>query len=82
MNELFEVRRSSLSGLGAFAKQELRKGDVILEEEPLLVSSYRNLSETFEALDKTAKHVALSLSQNENIKSWTPAIERVMMTNA
>ena len=81
-NELFEVRRSPLSGLGAFAKQELRKGDIILEEEPLLVSSYSSLSETFERLDKTSKHIALGLSKNENIKSWTPAIERVMITNA
>ncbi|KFH46477.1 hypothetical protein ACRE_027530 [Hapsidospora chrysogenum ATCC 11550] len=67
----------TVAGLGALATQQLRRGDVILVEEPLFTSD-----NTFEKLDRDARRVALSLHKNERLKSDTPALSAVWYTNS
>lgn len=81
-NDFFAVRHSPVAGLGAFAKQDLNRGDIILQEAPLFSSNYHTLTKDFERLDQAAKGVALDLAQNENLKTGTPAIQAVMWTNS
>lgn len=80
-NDFFQVRRSAVAGLGAFATQDLLCGDVILKEEPLFASHGHRLFEDFEKLDDATKAVALSLSRNDELPRSTPPVEAVWETN-
>lgn len=39
-NKFFETRTSPLGGYGSFAKRDLRRGDVILQESPLMIARF------------------------------------------
>jgi hypothetical protein len=80
-NAYFSVRESPVAGLGAFARRELKKGDVILQEKPLFESDLRHLFRDFEALDRNTKSAVLSLHQNEQAQIGTSAVENVWRTN-
>lgn len=80
-NEFFQVRQSAVAGLGAFATQRLRRGDVILVEEPLFMSGNFHLFADFERLDRDTRTVPLSLHRNGRLKSDTPALSAVWYTN-
>lgn len=81
-NSFLEVRQSPLAGLGAFAKQDLHRGDIILKEAPLFTTNCRDLFGDFEQLDSDSRAVALDLAKNENLKTGTPALQAVMWTNS
>lgn len=81
-NGHFVVARSHIAGWGAFAARDLKLGDVILNEEPILTAVCdRALLRKFSRLNQAAKAVALSLYSNEQLKQELPLIKRVWLTN-
>lgn len=80
-NRVFEIRHSSIGGLGAFATSTLRKGDIILVEKPLFVSDELNLYRDFESLNHETQRVSLGLHRNELLKEGTPDVKAVWSTN-
>ncbi|KAI1489767.1 hypothetical protein F5X96DRAFT_695490 [Biscogniauxia mediterranea] len=49
-NDLFEVKKSPLGGLGAFARRDLRAGEVILVERALVVADQTTIYDALDAL--------------------------------
>lgn len=80
-NELFAVRRSPIGGLGAFAKRQLRIGDIILVEQPLFMSDDMSLFDDFKRLDRGTQNTALSLHKNELLRRGTPILKAIWSTN-
>lgn len=80
-NEYFQVSCSTIAGLGAFAKQDLHFGDVILREKPLFLAEPQRLFDEFGKLAPSLKRVALSLHSNPNLKAGTPRIQAIWNTN-
>ncbi|KAI9171876.1 hypothetical protein HJFPF1_01367 [Paramyrothecium foliicola] len=80
-NESFCITSSGIAGWGARAARDLRKGDVILRELPILTADYTSLFQAFESLDPDLKNVALSLHANKLLKPGTPRVLAVWETN-
>ena len=59
--EFFQIRPSRLGGLGAFAARELRRGQTILVELPLLRTTHFSLMPDYDKLSEAAKKAYLSL---------------------
>lgn len=78
----FVVRPSSTGGMGAYATRALSRGDVILEETPLLVVADRgDLFAAFARLGRRKQTKALKLHASDHFKPGTPWIEAVWDTN-
>jgi len=60
-NEFLMVRKSSLGGWGAFAKRQLKWGEHILLEQPLIQGKLSEIYDAFDKLDDYSKAVILSL---------------------
>lgn len=59
--EFFKIRPSPLGGLGAFAARDLKKGETILVEKPLLWTTHFGLMSDFRQLTASAKAAYLNL---------------------
>lgn len=78
----FVVRPSSTGGMGAYATRALSRGDVVLEETPLLVVADRgDLYAAFARLGRRKLTKALKLHASDHFKPGTPWIEAVWDTN-
>lgn len=80
-NDFFKVGKSTVAGWGAFATRDLAKGDVILREVPLFVSTNNDLFQEFYKLDSQDMDIALSLHSHEFVKGGTPMILGIWHTN-
>lgn len=68
-NEYFEVKESPIAGLGAFAVKDIARGEHILFETPLIVTSAAELLRDVSGLCETGKRIFYSLhghSKKEN----------------
>jgi hypothetical protein len=79
-NEFIEVRPSSVSGFGVFALKDLRYGDVILTEYPLLRTTPRLVFRDFENLDDEGKRAYMSLT-GFSMKKTAHIVEKILLTN-
>jgi hypothetical protein len=79
-NEFFTVRASPLAGLGAFAAKELKYGDKILVESPLLRTNGVNLFRDFAKLDEEKKKMYMSL-HGFSLKKDAHVIEKIRRAN-
>ena len=61
VNEYFEIRPSPRGGLGSFALKDLKYGEHILLEYPLILTCYETLARDFDALDERRQAALLSL---------------------
>ncbi|KAM5342839.1 hypothetical protein ACJ41O_013805 [Fusarium nematophilum] len=80
-NDHFSVAQSTIAGWGAFAERDLKYGDRILVERPLLEADADSLFKEFKTLGPREREVALSLHVNENCKPGTPRLLAVWTTN-
>lgn len=80
-NEYFHIAKTESAGWGAFAAKDLKYGDRILYEKPLIVANFRTLFEEYENLDRSRKDVAMSLHANELCKPGTPKLQAIWTTN-
>lgn len=79
-NEFFEVRPSSLLGFGAFAAKELKYGDCILTERPLMRTTGMGLFKDFDDLDEEDKQIYMSL-HGFSIKKDAHVVEKILRAN-
>jgi hypothetical protein len=75
------VAQSRIAGWGAFAARDLKYGDRILVERPLLVADTNSLFKEFERLSPWQREVALGLHANSSVKPGTPRLQAVWMAN-
>jgi len=61
INDFFEIRESTRGGLGSFARKELKYGDHILLEEPIIRTVYFDLIREVNKLDEGRKAAFMSL---------------------
>lgn len=80
-NDFFRVGKSTVAGWGAFATRDLAKGDVILREIPLFISTNNDLFDEFYKLDSDDMGIALSLHSHDFVKGGTPMILGIWHTN-
>lgn len=80
-NDYFAVAQSRIAGWGAFAARDLKYGDRILVERPLLVADTNSLFKEFERLSPRQREVALGLHANSSVKPGTPRLQAVWMAN-
>lgn len=80
-NDHFVVQPSALGGLGAFAARDLRQGETILVEEPLLVADSFGFMEAYYALSEEAKRAYLSLHGADEANPFTQ-VEAIMRYNS
>lgn len=80
-NEHFAVKRSKIAGWGAFAARELKRGDRILVEKPLLTANSTTLFKEFDKLSQPLREIALGLHANSSCKPGTPQIKAIWTTN-
>ncbi|KAI0178755.1 hypothetical protein GGR52DRAFT_569662 [Hypoxylon sp. FL1284] len=59
-NEYFEVKKSRLGGIGAFAKRDLKQGELILVERPVIKATTWNFEEE---LDKLAPELQAAVGR-------------------
>lgn len=78
--EFFDIRPSRLGGLGAFAVRELRRGQTILVERPLLRTTHFRLLPDFHKLSETAREAFLSLHSGEGDRF--SKVERIKKLNS
>jgi hypothetical protein len=77
-NDLFVVKKSSLAGLGAFAARDIKYGEVVLVESPVLWVNNWAVNGKYEDLCPEDKGLILSLHQfswHENTH-WMEKIRR------
>jgi hypothetical protein len=79
--EFFQVQRSDLGGLGAFATRDLTRGQKILEERPLLRTTHFRLLPDYHNLSDAAKKAYLSLHDGENGDQFSK-VERIKVLNS
>lgn len=80
-NDSFHISKSGIAGWGAWAAKDLRRGEIILQELPILKASPVTLYEEFSQLDANAKGIILKLHANELLKPGTPQIQAIWTTN-
>ena len=78
--EFFQLRPSRLGGLGAFAARELRRGETILVEPPLLRTTNFRLMPDYHKLSVAAKKAFLSLHGGEG--DPFSRVERIQRLNS
>lgn len=78
--QFFEIRLSKLGGFGAFAVRELRKGDVILVEKPLLLSDTFGLRSSFDQLSEAERKIYMNLHCDDNCTQFNK-IEKIQQRN-
>ena len=61
----FRIRESKLGGLGAFAARDLKKGETILVEKPLVWTTHFGLMRAFNSLSEAKQAEYLSLHAGE-----------------
>lgn len=82
-NEYFAVKKSPLGGLGAFAVKDLKEGDIILVEKPLVRTDRIGLYNAVERLDRDDKLLYASLAQfPEGDDTGIELIRRIQNANA
>ncbi|KAL2184484.1 hypothetical protein L209DRAFT_766982 [Thermothelomyces heterothallicus CBS 203.75] len=79
--EFFTIRPSKLGGLGAFATRDLRRGETILTERPLLRTTHFRLMLDYYNLSDAAKKTYLSLHGGEDGDRFG-RVERVKVLNS
>jgi hypothetical protein len=79
--EFFEIRRSSLGGVGAFAVRDLPEGYTFLVEAPLLWTTHFRLMGDFNNLSEHEKDVYLSLHGGEDGEPFN-RVERIKRLNS
>lgn len=82
-SEYFEVRRSAVAGYGAIAIQQLRRGDIILIEEPLFTSDnfhlFKKLGPWIETPRKwPSVSIRMSSSRQGHLKSRLSGLQTGM----
>ncbi|KAL2166914.1 hypothetical protein VTG60DRAFT_2022 [Thermothelomyces hinnuleus] len=77
----FTIRPSKLGGLGAFATRDLRRGETILTERPLLRTTHFRLMLDYYNLSDAAKKTYLSLHGGEDGDRFG-RVERVKVLNS
>lgn len=80
-NKFFAIRPSKLGGLGAFAIQDLKRGETILVERPLLRTTHFRLMRDFYSLSKSAKAAYLRLHGGEGGDAFS-RVERIKQLNS
>ena len=78
--EFFKIQPSRLGGLGAFAVRELRRGETILVERPLLRTTHFQLLPDFHKLSEAAREAFLSLHSGEGDRF--SRVERIKNLNS
>jgi len=81
VNEFFEIRESATGGLGSFARKDLKYGDHILLESPIVRTIYFDLIRDVEKLDAGRKAAFMSLHPYHE-DPRVPLIERIWNANA
>jgi hypothetical protein len=82
-NEYFVVKKSPLGGLGAFAAKDLKEGDIILVEKPLVRTDRPGLYSAVQSLDSDDKLLFASLAQfPEGDDSGIELTRRIQNANA
>jgi len=82
--DFFEIRKSARGGLGAFAVRDLKRGDIILAERPLLTSTSGNLvKDYYDQLSSHDKRVFLGLAggappEGSTGEDWRSTAEKVL----
>ncbi|KAK4105652.1 hypothetical protein N658DRAFT_556086 [Parathielavia hyrcaniae] len=79
--EFFKIQPSKLGGLGAFTVRELKKGEVILVERPLLRTTHFRLMLDYANLSDAKKKAYLSLHGAEDGDRFS-RVERIQKFNA
>lgn len=77
--QFIEIRKSPVGGFGIFAVKDLKRGDIILVERPILKTSSFSLMDDFRALDDETKEIFMSLHAVED--NNTNEIERIKRAN-
>jgi hypothetical protein len=79
--EFFRIQRSKFGGLGAFAVRELKRGQTILVERPLLRTTHFRLMPDYHKLSDAAKKAYLSLHGGEDGDRFS-RVERIKVLNS
>ncbi len=79
--DFFRILPSPLGGLGAFAVRELRRGQTILVERPLLRTTHFRLMPDYHDLSEATKRVYLSLHGGEDGDRFS-RVERIKQLNS
>ncbi|KAF4450504.1 set 5, partial [Fusarium albosuccineum] len=80
-NDYFTVAQSTIAGWGAFATRDLKYGDRILQERPLILANANTLFKEFDKLSMPERELALGLHANSDCKLGTPRLQAVWTTN-
>ncbi|VUC30025.1 unnamed protein product [Clonostachys rosea] len=80
-NDCFEIRPYSMSGVGGFARRDLKPGEVVLLEQPILRSNYDDLFRDFHRLDGSSRNVYLQLYASDHFEPKRVTIEAIWSTN-
>lgn len=79
-NEYFEVKKSHLGGLGAFAKRDLRRGEVILVERPTIKANPWNFHGELSALAPELQAAVGRMHGHKRFYDQDPSMA-IFMTN-
>lgn len=79
--EFFRIQPSRLGGLGVFAARELRRGQIILAERPLLRTTHFRLMPDYHNLADAAKRAYLALYGGEGGDRFS-RVERIKRLNS
>lgn len=79
--DFFRILPSPLGGLGAFAARELKRGQAILAERPLLRTTHFRLMPDYHDLSEAAKRAYLSLHGSEDGDPFS-RVERIKQLNS
>jgi hypothetical protein len=79
--QFFRIQPSRLGGLGAFAVRELKRGETILVEKPILRTTHFRLMPDYHSLSEEAKRVYLSLHGGEDGDPFS-RVERIKSLNS
>ncbi|KAI1759276.1 hypothetical protein GGR53DRAFT_523992 [Hypoxylon sp. FL1150] len=80
-NEYFEVKKSRLGGFGAFAKKDLKRGEVILVEKPTLKANPWNFYGELEALAPELQATISRMHGHKRFYDQDPSMAK-FMTNS
>jgi hypothetical protein len=82
-NEFFIIKKSPLGGYGAFAARDLKYGEIILVEKPLVRTAHIGLYNAVDALDLEEKLLYIKLAKFPPVDNCgIPLVERVRQANA
>ncbi|KAF7563246.1 hypothetical protein G7046_g888 [Stylonectria norvegica] len=81
-NDYFVVTRSNIAGWGAFAAKDLKYGETIHSEVPLLLADSTSPFQEFHKLDRFHQRILLSLHANHLCKYGTERFMAIWTTNS